>query len=53
MWVKKAPSAEIMLDLGSRLQISMIRIWNYNKSRTYSSRGVRDMIIILDDEEVQ
>merc|ERR1719336_1666796 len=26
----------------------MIRVWNYNKSRLHSSRGVQDMEILLD-----
>ncbi|KAK2580558.1 hypothetical protein KPH14_007687 [Odynerus spinipes] len=29
--------------------IGMIRIWNYNKSRIHSYRGVKDIIITLDD----
>lgn len=49
MWVKQGQSAEIVLDLGQTMQISMIRVWNYNKSRTYASRGVRDMSITLDE----
>jgi hypothetical protein len=27
----------------------MIRVWNYNKSRIYSTRGVKDIDILLDD----
>jgi len=30
----------------------MIRIWNYNKSRIYAGRGVKDIKIVLDDTEV-
>lgn len=31
------------LDLGGRKRISMIRIWNYAKSRTHCNRGVSKM----------
>ncbi|KAF5402655.1 hypothetical protein PHET_04086 [Paragonimus heterotremus] len=33
-------------------QIALLRIWNYNKSRVHTSRGVREMIIYLDDEPI-
>lgn len=49
MWAVKAQSAEIVLDLGARVEIAMIRIWNYNKSRTYASRGCKDISICLDE----
>ncbi|XP_044252344.1 katanin-interacting protein-like [Tribolium madens] len=29
--------------------LAMIRIWNYNKSRIHSYRGVRDIVMFLDD----
>ncbi len=29
-------------------QISMLRIWNYNKSRIHSFRGAKDVQITLD-----
>ena len=32
--------------------ISMIRIWNYNKSRIHSFRGVRQLRLFLDGEEI-
>lgn len=32
--------------------ISMIRIWNYNKSRIHSFRGVKDITIELDGLEI-
>ena len=35
----------IELDIGSTTTISMIRIWNYNKNRIHSYRGVKDLII--------
>ncbi|CAK9079564.1 unnamed protein product [Durusdinium trenchii] len=38
----------ITVDLECEMEISMIRVWNYNKSRLHSSRGVRDMEILLD-----
>jgi len=42
----------ITIDLKVTTAISMIRIWNYNKSRIYSERGVKDVIIRLDDQSV-
>ena len=42
----------ISLDLGSKKQISMIRIWNYNKSRIHSYRGARIIECQLDGSTV-
>ncbi|KAL4511622.1 hypothetical protein ABPG72_012467 [Tetrahymena utriculariae] len=39
----------IYIDFLSMQKISMIRIWNYNKSRIHSFRGARDIKILLDD----
>ncbi|KAF6772433.1 hypothetical protein AHF37_08888 [Paragonimus kellicotti] len=33
-------------------QIALLRIWNYNKSRVHTSRGVREMIIYLDGKPI-
>ncbi len=30
----------------------MIRVWNYNKSRIHSFRGVKDVILSLDGESI-
>ncbi|XP_018429660.1 PREDICTED: protein KIAA0556-like, partial [Nanorana parkeri] len=38
----------IYLDFASPCEIAMIRIWNYNKSRIHSYRGVKDVEIVLD-----
>lgn len=38
----------ITLDLVRKHQISMIRIWNYNKSRIHSYRGARFITCQLD-----
>ncbi|MEE6498455.1 hypothetical protein FKM82_003106 [Ascaphus truei] len=40
----------IYLDFVSPCKVAMIRIWNYNKSRIHSFRGVKDIEILLDDE---
>jgi len=42
----------ITIDLGLVTTISMIRIWNYNKSRIHSERGVKDLIVTLDEKNV-
>ncbi|XP_039251765.2 katanin-interacting protein-like [Styela clava] len=39
----------IYMTFKKRLQIAMIRIWNYTKSRIHSYRGVKDVDIMLDD----
>ncbi len=41
--------ASVTLTFQRPLTLSMIRVWNYNKSRTYSSRGVRWCRMYLDD----
>jgi protein JBTS26 len=40
----------IAVDLAGEVTVSMIRLWNYNKSRTHSTRGVRRVRIALDDQ---
>ena len=40
----------IDLDLGEKQYISLIRIWNYNKSRIHSFRGARTVEASLDDK---
>ncbi|XP_044160774.1 katanin-interacting protein isoform X1 [Bufo gargarizans] len=42
----------ISLDFTSPCKVAMIRIWNYNKSRIHSFRGVRDIEIVLDQAVV-
>ncbi|XP_073398867.1 katanin-interacting protein isoform X2 [Dendrobates tinctorius] len=38
----------IYSDFASPCNVAMIRIWNYNKSRIHSFRGVKDIEILLD-----
>ncbi|XP_054605101.1 katanin-interacting protein isoform X3 [Nothobranchius furzeri] len=38
----------IFLDFGAPQQIAMIRVWNYNKSRIHSFRGVKEVEMMLD-----
>lgn len=38
----------ISIDMRSRVKISMIRVWNYNRDRVHSARGVRHVGIKLD-----
>lgn len=40
----------IDIDIGANIKVSMIRIWNYNKSRIHSFRGAKDIKISLDDK---
>ncbi|CAN2390340.1 Domain of unknown function (DUF4457) [Pristimantis euphronides] len=38
----------VSLDFTAPCKVAMIRIWNYNKSRIHSFRGVKDIEILLD-----
>ncbi|XP_034563365.1 protein KIAA0556 isoform X2 [Notolabrus celidotus] len=38
----------IFLDFGAPHQVAMIRVWNYNKSRIHSFRGVKEVEMLLD-----
>nr|XP_043869354.1 katanin-interacting protein isoform X1 [Solea senegalensis] len=38
----------IFLDFGAPFQVAMIRVWNYNKSRIHSFRGVKEVEMLLD-----
>ncbi|KAM3916588.1 katanin-interacting protein isoform 1-T1 [Leptodactylus fuscus] len=42
----------IYLDFTSPCKVAMIRIWNYNKSRIHSFRGVKDIEILLDQNVI-
>ncbi|XP_029139173.1 protein KIAA0556 homolog [Protobothrops mucrosquamatus] len=39
----------VCLDFAKSCEVAMIRIWNYNKSRIHSFRGVKDLSILLDE----
>ncbi|KAM4715269.1 katanin-interacting protein isoform 2-T2 [Anableps anableps] len=41
-------SHAIFLDFAASHQIAMIRVWNYNKSRIHSFRGVKEVEMLLD-----
>ncbi|XP_077958631.1 katanin-interacting protein isoform X1 [Gasterosteus aculeatus] len=41
-------SHAVFLDFGAPFQVAMIRVWNYNKSRIHSFRGVREVEMLLD-----
>ncbi|XP_051488392.1 katanin-interacting protein isoform X1 [Apus apus] len=40
----------IFIDFVNACQVAMIRIWNYNKSRIHSFRGVKDIVMVLDEQ---
>ncbi|XP_063790297.1 katanin-interacting protein isoform X2 [Pseudophryne corroboree] len=42
----------IYLDFTYPCKVAMIRIWNYNKSRIHSFRGIKDIEIVLDDTAI-
>lgn len=42
----------ITVKLDSETTLSMLRLWNYNKSRIHSYRGVRQVIVELDGRPV-
>lgn len=39
----------IRIEFDTTIRLSLLRIWNYNKSRTHSFRGVRVVRALLDD----
>ncbi|KAG8145889.1 hypothetical protein E2320_012334 [Naja naja] len=39
----------VCLDFAKPCEVAMIRIWNYNKSRIHSFRGVKELSILLDE----
>uniref|UniRef100_A0A3P8S539 Katanin interacting protein n=1 Tax=Amphiprion percula TaxID=161767 RepID=A0A3P8S539_AMPPE len=41
-------SHTVFLDFGTPCQVAMIRVWNYNKSRIHSFRGVKEVEMMLD-----
>ncbi|XP_004397321.1 PREDICTED: uncharacterized protein KIAA0556 homolog [Odobenus rosmarus divergens] len=40
----------ISIDFVRPCQVALIRIWNYNKSRIHSFRGVKDITMLLDTQ---
>lgn len=46
----QGPPNTITFYLYNAVRISMIRIWNYNKSRIHSFRGVREIVLTLDGD---
>lgn len=40
MFLVGKPS-KIRIDLTAKIRLSLIRVWNYNKSRIHSYKGVR------------
>ena len=42
----------ISIDLGRPTYISMVRVWNYNKSRIHSYRGARLLQMKLDNKMI-
>ncbi|XP_050297659.1 katanin-interacting protein-like isoform X2 [Anthonomus grandis grandis] len=42
----------ITIEFYDEVTIAMIRIWNYNKSRIHSYRGVKDLVMMLDDQVI-
>ncbi|XP_074138876.1 katanin-interacting protein isoform X2 [Sminthopsis crassicaudata] len=40
----------IYIDFVHPCQVAMIRVWNYNKSRIHSFRGVKYMTMLLDEQ---
>lgn len=40
----------LLLDFAWPCEVAMIRVWNYNKSRIHSFRGVKDVSMLLDEQ---
>ncbi len=45
----KGPLARVEVEFSTATSLSMIRLWNYNKSRTYVQRGIRFCQLFFDD----
>lgn len=43
---------ELKIEFENAIQLGLIRIWNYNKSRIYTYRGVKDLELYLDDVKI-
>ncbi|KAM6155908.1 katanin-interacting protein [Rhynchocyon petersi] len=43
-------SHSITIDFTHPCQVALIRVWNYNKSRIHSFRGVKDITMLLDTQ---
>ena len=55
VWLTPFTSGEdhtITIDLGKRTILSMIRIWNYNKSRIHSYRGAKTLSCSFDNKVI-
>eukprot|EP00002_Diphylleia_rotans_P001000 TRINITY_DN10545_c0_g1_i1.p1 TRINITY_DN10545_c0_g1~~TRINITY_DN10545_c0_g1_i1.p1 ORF type:complete len:1785 (+),score=340.31 TRINITY_DN10545_c0_g1_i1:93-5447(+) len=55
MWLapfKDGQPNYVYVDFGDSVTVSMLRLWNYNKSRIHSQRGVRDVVIKFDERIV-
>lgn len=46
------PTNTLTIDLFNAVRLSMLRIWNYNKSRIHSFRGAKEIEISLDSEVI-
>ncbi|GMH44713.1 hypothetical protein BSKO_12665 [Bryopsis sp. KO-2023] len=42
----------ITVDLGRQTALGLIRLWNYNKSRIHTSRGARDVCLLVDGRPI-
>ncbi|KAG8432891.1 hypothetical protein GDO86_017231 [Hymenochirus boettgeri] len=42
----------INMDFENSCRLAMVRIWNYNKSRIHSFRGVKDIEMLLDNKVI-
>lgn len=40
-----------LINFGANVSLSMVRVWNYNKSRTHSYRGVRHARLVMMNED--
>lgn len=40
----------VLITFGANVSLSMVRVWNYNKSRTHSFRGARHVRLVMMNE---
>lgn len=49
---KQHLAARVVITFEKKVTISMLRFWNYNKSREHSNRGIRRVEVLLDDKVI-
>src|SRR6218665_233408 len=49
---RRSMPLQIVIEFKQSVQIALLRVWNYNKSRIHSFRGVKNVQMRLDDNPI-